>query len=91
MKAVKPFVISPDELGMENNSMLNLEAMKSLKVDEYVRKINSALRKEKTISRSIAEEMYYIGRNVNAKYKYLQYSTYSFFGGIILSILLIII
>lgn len=86
LKAIKPFVLNPSQVGMKNNSMLNLEVMKGLKVNEYKIRLNSIIEKDKSIYNSMAEEMYFIGQNINSKHKYLYFSSLTFIGGIVLSL-----
>jgi hypothetical protein len=91
LKAIKPFVLNPSQVGMKNNSMLNLEVMKGLKVNEYKLRLNSIIEKDKSIYNSMAEEMYFIGQNINSKHKYLYFSSLTFIGGIVLSLILILV
>ena len=91
LKAIKPFVLNPGQVGMESNSMLNLEVMKQLKVNEYKIRLNSIIEKDKSIYNSMAEEMYFIGQNINSKHKYLYFSSLTFISGIVSSLILILV
>jgi len=91
LKAIKPFVLNPKQVGMKDNSMLNLEVMKGLKVNDYKVRLNSIIEEDKSIYNSMAEEMFFIGQNINSKHKYLYFSSLSFIGGIVLSLILILI
>lgn len=85
--AIKPFIIYPKDIKLEQNQLLNFHSINSSDIQDYKKRFNEVLQNEHCIYNTMIEDIYHIGRNIKQKHLYLSIAAYFLLLGIILAVI----
>ncbi|MEL6989181.1 MAG: Pycsar system effector family protein [Bacteroidota bacterium] len=79
--AIRPFAVRSSSLGMQENNLVNIDVIQELDIQDYKAKMNNVLRDDNRVYDAMTEDLFFIGKNIHRKHKFLQWSAAIFVVG----------